>query len=67
MLCTADANKMFIQLSKPHESVSSQTLAHWMTNIMADAGLESEFAPDSTIFAPFFQVIDLCNLASFGR
>ena len=37
-LHTVDANKMFIQLRKPHKSVSSQTLACWMTNIMADAG-----------------------------
>ena len=41
LLCHADANKMFIQLRKPHKSVSSQTLAWWMTNIMADAGVDT--------------------------
>ena len=29
-----DAIEMFIQLRKPHKSVSAQTLARWMTNIM---------------------------------
>ena len=49
LLCTADANKMFIQLRKPHKSVSSQTLACWMTNIMADAGVDtSMFCQHST-------------------
>ena len=37
----ADANKMLIQLRKPHKPVSSQTLAHLMTNIMADAGVDT--------------------------
>ena len=40
-LSTADANKMFIQLRKPYKSVSSQTLARWMTNIIADAGVDT--------------------------
>ena len=35
------AVKMFIQLKKPHKSVSAQTLAQWMTNIMAAAGVET--------------------------
>merc|ERR1712082_109024 len=40
---------MFIQLRKPQKSVSSQTLAQWMTNIMADAGMEtSMFCQHST-------------------
>ena len=48
-LRTAVANKMFIQLRKPHKSVSLQTLACWMTNIMADAGVEtSMFCQHST-------------------
>ena len=36
-----DAHRMFIQLRKPHKSVSSQTLAWWMKNIMADAGVDT--------------------------
>ena len=49
LLHHADANKMFIQLRKPHKSVSSQTLAQWMTNIMADAGIDtSMFCQHST-------------------
>ena len=32
-----EAKTMFIQLHKPHKSVSSQTLAWWITDIMADA------------------------------
>ena len=48
-LHTADANKMFIQLRKPHKSVSSETLACWITNIMADAGVDtSMFCQHST-------------------
>ena len=35
-LRAVDANNMFIQLKKPHKSVSSQTLACWITNIMAN-------------------------------
>ena len=37
----ADAFKMFIQQRKPHKSVSAQTLAQWMTNIMADASVDT--------------------------
>ena len=37
----ADANKMLIQLRKLHKSVSAQTLAQWMTNIMADTGVDT--------------------------
>ena len=49
LLCHADATKMFIQIKKPHISVSSQTLAQWMTNIMADAGVDtSMFKQHST-------------------
>ena len=45
----ADANQIFIQLRKPHKPVSSQTLAHLMTNIMADAGVDtSMFCQHST-------------------
>ena len=48
----ADANKIFIQLRKPHKPVSSQTLAHLMTNIMADAGVDtSMFCQHSTCSA----------------
>ena len=48
-LCHADANKMCIQLRQPHKPVSSQTLARWMTNIMADAGVDtSMFCQHST-------------------
>ena len=36
-----DAFKMFIQLRKPHKSVSAQTLARWLTNIMAVAGVDT--------------------------
>ena len=40
---------MFIQLRKPYKSVSSETLAWWMTNIMADAGVDtSMFRQHST-------------------
>ena len=40
-LHAVDANNMFIQLREPHKSVSSQTLARWVTSIMADAGLDT--------------------------
>ena len=40
-LCNTDAVKMFIQLRKPHKSVSAQTLAWWMTNIMAAARVDT--------------------------
>ena len=37
----SDAVKMFIQLKKPYKSVSAQTLAGWITNIMAAAGVDT--------------------------
>ena len=40
-LHAVDAKHMFIQLRKPYKSVSSQTLAHWITSIMADAGVDT--------------------------
>ena len=36
-----DAITDAIQHRKPHKSVSTQTLAWWMTNIMADAGVDT--------------------------
>ena len=36
-----DAHKMLITLRKPYKSVSSHTLARWMTNIMAAAGVDT--------------------------
>ncbi len=51
-LHSTDANRMFIQLKNPHKYVSSQTLARWMTNIMADAGVHtSMFRQHSTCSA----------------
>ena len=48
-LCTVDAKNMFIQLRKPYKSVSSQTLAQWITSIMADAGVDTtKFRQHST-------------------
>merc|ERR1712081_49312 len=44
-----NAQYIFIQLRKPHKSVSSQTLACWVTNMMADAGVDvSTFHQHST-------------------
>ena len=40
-LGAVDANIMFIQLRKPYKSVSSQTLARWIKNIMADADVDT--------------------------
>ena len=40
-LRAVDAKYMFIQLRKPYKSVSSQTLARWITSIMADAGVDT--------------------------
>ena len=36
-----EANRMFISQRKPHEPVKAQTLARWMTNIMAAAGVDT--------------------------
>ena len=36
-----DAFKIFIQPRKPHKSVSAQTLARWITNIMVAAGVDT--------------------------
>ena len=47
-----DAFKMFIQLRKPHKSVSAQTLARWITNIMATPRVDtSMFTQHSTCSA----------------
>ena len=40
-LHAVNAKYMFIQLRKPYKSVSSQTLARWITSIMADAGKDT--------------------------
>ena len=48
-LRAVDAQHMFIQLRQPHKSVSSQTLARWITSMMADAGVDtSSFHQHST-------------------
>ena len=48
-LRNTDAFNMFIQLRKPHKSVSAQTLAQQMTNIMAAASVDtSMFKQHST-------------------
>ena len=39
-LRAVDAQHMFIQLRQPHKSVSSQTLARWITIMIADAGVD---------------------------
>ena len=36
-----DAINLFISQHKPHKSVTSQTLAQWMSNIMAAAGVDT--------------------------
>ena len=36
-----EANRMFISQRKPHNAVCAQTLAQWMTNIMAAAGVDT--------------------------
>ena len=38
-LRAVDAQHMFIQPRRPYKSVSSQTLAHWIMSMMADAGV----------------------------
>ena len=40
-LHAVDAKHMFIQLRKPHKSVSLQTLAHWVMSMMADIGVDT--------------------------
>ena len=40
-LCHTDAFKMFIQLRKPHKSVSPKTLAQWISEIMAAASVNT--------------------------
>ena len=51
-LCAVDAKNMFIQIRKPYKSVSSQTLACWITSIMADTGVNTTtFCQHSTCSA----------------
>ena len=51
-LRAVDAQHMFIQLRHPYKSVSSKTLAHWITSVMADAGVDiSSFHQHSTYSA----------------
>ena len=40
-LHAVDAQHMFIQLRLPRKSVCSQTLACWITSMMADAGVDT--------------------------
>ena len=41
LLYHTDARNLFISQRKPHQSVKAQTLAQWMKNIMADAGIDT--------------------------
>ena len=51
-LHTVDAKYMFILLRKPYKSVSSQTLAHLITSIMEDVGVDTTtFHQHSTLSA----------------
>ena len=75
-LHAVDAQHMFIQLRKPHESVSSQTLACWVTSMMADAGVDtSMFHQHSTRSAsaawlesgPKMSVAQICKQGQWSR
>ena len=47
-----NAIRMFIRIRKLHKSVSAQTLAQWMTNIMAAAGVDTNmFKQHNTHYA----------------
>ena len=72
----ADAIKFFISQHKPHKSVVSQTLAQWMKNIMADAGIDTNvFKQHSTrsasaawleSSAKSMSVAQICKLAHWS-
>ena len=48
LLChKTEAQTLFIQLRKPYKSVSSQTLAQWITYIMTAAGVDSSLFKSS--------------------
>ena len=77
-LCAVDAQHMFIQLRQPHKSVSSQTLARWITSMMADAGVDtSSFHQHSTRSASAawlgsgtnkkMSVAQICNQGQWSR
>ena len=48
-----DAIKMLIQLRKPYKSVSTQTMARWITNIMAAAGVDTSVLKQHSTHSAF--------------
>ena len=73
----ADAYKLFIAQRKPHKDVTSQTLARWMKNIMAAAGIDTKvFKQHSTRSASAawleggpksLTVAQICKLANWSK
>ena len=41
-LRNADAHSIFVALTKPHRSVSAQTVARWIKDLMGEAGIDTE-------------------------
>ena len=77
-LRAVDVQHMFIQLRLPQKSVSSQTLASWITSMMADAGVDtSSFHQHSTRSASAawlgsgtnkkMSVAQICNQGQWSR
>ena len=73
----ADAYKLFISQCKPHKPVVAQTLARWMKNIMAAAGIDTTvFKQHSTRSASAawleggpksLSVAQICKLANWSK
>ena len=76
-LQAADANNLFISQRRPHQSVKVQTLAQWMKNIMAAAGIDTTvFKQHSTRSASAawleggpksLTVAQICKLANWSK
>ena len=41
-LHNANAHSIFVALTKPHRSVSAQTVAHWIKDLMGEAGIDTD-------------------------
>ena len=50
-LCHADAKSILVSLIKPYKCVTSQTLARWIVQLMADAGLDTNIFKQHRTFS----------------
>ena len=71
----ADDKSFFVSYAKPYKSVTSRTLARWLTKLLAASGVDTtQFAPHATRSASAaysmehlgMSVLDICRRADWS-